>query len=477
MSIDLEPVSRAPAITVLVVGDARRGCVLTEAIAALDPTLSATTRFACNDRPVETIVADARARAPSQGVVVVVERASEIEAQLAQGADEVLLEPVDRESLTRAVRHAALRAGVRDNHAIEAHTLERVLAGVSAAAESPLASLALDLDGLRCGSFESLDDFDTALDDCAKAVDQIGELLRDASVLARLDETDARVLVAVAGLLGQVLHALGDGAALQAHVELHADEGVPDVLAPPRRLARTLASVILQALDATPAEPAPSLRRLRIAVRAMPETVAVSFDVQACGDGAPAPGQFEVASEGRMAVTRAALRSFDGELLTQRGAGGATRLLVLLPRPHTVAPSPSARPIPRPQPQRRRARVLVIDRDPRVLRAISRALSDRYEVLVALGCEEALAVARDVEVDAVVLDPRLADLPLASLVEDLVAITPALARRFVLLGPPADGSSAQGAPVLKKPLRRQALLIAIESRLAPPHPTPSRSLN
>lgn len=470
-------VSHLSPIAVLVVAHARREPALREMIAGLSRPLPAATRFETNERPTATIVADARAAAPSRGVVVVVEREEEVETHLAQGADEVLVEPFESSELERAVRRAALRASVRDDHAIEARTLERVLAGLACAVESPLASLALDLDGLRSGSLETLDDFDGALDDCAKAAEQVGELLRDAAVLARVDETDARVNLAVDVLLSQVLHALGGGLALQAHVEVHADDDLPPIVAPMRRLARTLASVIIQALDATPSEPPPAMRRLRIAVRGLPDAVALSFDVRPAIDAPPASTRLALADEGRLAVMRAALRSFDGELFSERSSDGGLRMVVFLPRPHTVpaVQSLDLRPS-RPAAARRRARVLVVDRDARVLRAISRALSDRYDVLVAISAEEALGLARELSVDVAVLDSRLPDQTTSSLIDELVRIDPMLQNRVVLLGSSSDDST-QGAPVLKKPLRRNALLTTIESRLRSVGPPGARVLN
>lgn len=456
-----------PLVRVLVVGDGRREDQTRALLAALDLPLQSQARFQRKVGPIEAIVAEARGAAPSRGVVVIVEREDEIDAQLAQGADEVVVEPLTVATLSRAVRHATLRAAVRDDHAIEARTLERLLSGLACAAEPALASLALDLDGLRTGSMETLDDFDAALDDCARATEQIGALLRDVTMLAPLDDRDGRSPVAVEELLGQVLHVLGGGAALHAHVEVSADPELPVVLAPRRRLARTLASLVVQALDATPVEPPPALRRLRVSLRGLPDAVGISFDVRPTLDTPPTPTRFALADEGRLAVARAALRAIDGELFTERGPDGSVRIVVFLPRPHSLLP-PAIDVLPIAQAARKRTRVLVVDRDPRVLRALSRALSDRYDVLVAIGVEEALALAREVPVDVLVIDPRRDDPPATSAIDELVRIQPNLLDRVILMGQPPEGGMTQGAPVLKKPLRRAQLLIAIESRLASP---------
>lgn len=455
-------------ISVVVVARARVLPGLRETLTELGPPYTRSTALVRSGTPLAAVVADARAAAPSRGVLVIAEHDDEVDAILAEGADEALVEPVDAPKLERALRRAALRAGVRDDHAVEAHTLERVLAGIAQSAESPLASLALDLDGLRSGTLDTLDDFDAALDDCVAATDQVLHLLRNVSVLARTGDSDHREHIPIAPLIESLVDALGGHGGLRAHVEVHAEDDTLEVVAPRSQLARALAGVIVQTLDAVPDKAGAGVRRLRIGVRPLPDAVAISLDLRPALDAPPPSTSFTLRDEGRLAVTRASLRSFDGELFAERASDGGVRFVVFLPRRIIVVSEPAlaarlSTPIARP----RRPRVLVVDRDARVLRATARALSDRYDVIVAISGEEAISLAIDLAIDVAVIDAHLSEPSADALVHELRRANAALATRVLLTGAAPDAAVAAGAAkTLMRPLSRSALVTAIESLLA-----------
>jgi CheY-like chemotaxis protein len=435
-------------------------------VAELGAPLSRTTLVERMHGAPTAIVESARSATPSRGVVAIAASQEEGDTLIAAGVDEVLLEPVDAASLGIALRRAILRAGVRDDRAIEARTLEQVLEGMSHGAEGPLAALALDLDALRSGtvSFETLEEFDGALDDCSESVEQVARLLRDAHILARADHSEPHDSVQIGALIDQVLRALGGSSALLAHIEVHTEPDVPNIMAPCRLLARTFAQIIVHALNACPADPPPSLRRLRIAIRNLPDSVAIVIDARPGLDAAPPSTPHTVDVEGRLVVARTALRSFEGELIAERAADGGLRFIAFVPRPDHALDVVTGPQATFAAPLRARSRVLIVDADARFLRAATRALSDRFDVVVAASGIEGLSAVRDGGVNAVLLDARLPDMTAGAFIDELHRLNGELARKVVLACHPSEGV-ASAARTVTKPIRRTTLLSIMDELL------------
>jgi CheY-like chemotaxis protein len=356
-----------------------------------------------------------------------------------------------------------------------------VLDGVAHAAEGPLAALALDLDAIRSGTvpLESVEELESALDDCSIAVEGVARVLRDAQVLARASHDDPREFVAVAPLIDRVLRALGGSSALLAHIEVHCEPDVPKVHVPRRLLGRTIAQVLVQALDAVPAEPPPDLRRLRVAVRSAPEAVAIIIDAHPSLESAPASTPFTVTTEGRLAVARAAMRSLDGELVAERAVDGSVRFVAFIPSVATDADAPRVETARRPSENAApRARVLVVDGDAMVLRATSRALAESYDVVVAISGGEALSVVRDGGIDAIVLDTHLSDMSVDAFLDELRRLQSRLSSRVLFVCRTPEEASALGGCALERPIRRAQMLAIIEQLLtaSAAAPTPSTSV-
>lgn len=461
-------VNRRTPIAVVVLAPARSVGAVRAMVADLGSPLNRSTAVERLQGSSSVVVASARSATPSRGVVVIVGTEAEIDAQIAAGVDEVLVEPVESRALLGAVRRAALRAGVRDDHAVEARTLEQVLDGVAQAAEAPLAALALDLDAIRSGTvpLESVEELESALDDCSTAVESVARVLRDAQVLAHASHDDPPEPVAVGPLIERVIRALGGSAALLAHVEVHCEPDVAKVNVPRKRLGRTIAQMLVQALDAVAAEPPPALRRLRVAVRNAPESIAIVIDAHASLDAAPASTPFTVTTEGRLAVTRAAMRSFDGELVAERAVDGSVRFVAFIPRAASGEELPvlfstqSQGEIAAPRP-----RVLVVDGDASVLRATARALADRYDAVVAICGDEALSVIRDGGIDVAVVDVRLPDMSAAAFVDELRRLNPRLASRVIFTCRTREEATQLGGLALERPVRRTRLLAVIDDLL------------
>jgi CheY-like chemotaxis protein len=105
-----------------------------------------------------------------------------------------------------------------------------------------------------------------------------------------------------------------------------------------------------------------------------------------------------------------------------------------------------------------------VDDDSEVRQALERCLSSRYQVALASGTEEALAIAAEEGgFDIVLCDLMMADGGGRRVYEALTARSPALAARLVFLTGGAttaearDFLSAQKQPVLHKPLDLEAL--------------------
>lgn len=114
----------------------------------------------------------------------------------------------------------------------------------------------------------------------------------------------------------------------------------------------------------------------------------------------------------------------------------------------------------------RRRRVLVVDDDALVLRALTRSLSRRFDVVAAGTLGAALGVLASAErLDAIVCDWNLGNASGLSLYRHVVAQRPELAKRvLVISGAPASSAEAAlfAGRWLVKPVEMAQLVSAIE---------------
>jgi DNA-binding response OmpR family regulator len=470
-------VSERTPLTALLVAPARLVSGLRSMVEQLGPNASRTVRVVATGEPVVSLVERAHRAVPAFGVVVVAIREDEVDGLLALGADEVLVEPIYPGELANAVRRSALRAALRDDHAVESRTLQQVLGGLAQATEGSLTALSLDIDALRCTADDLASDDRAALDDCARAIDRVSRTLRDASAFAPCDGEWSPEPVAVAVLIDQVLRFLGGtlDQCTPTHVERDEEDGLPLILAPRRPLTRILSHVLVHALDAVePPEDTKALRRLRIATRADHESVAIVIEALPGLDAPPTSTPRSLGAVGALAVAREALRTFEGELIGEQAADGGVRFVIFLARPREGLPAMTSRGLGATvEPRARRPRVLLVQPDERILRAAARALDDRFDVLLATTGEEALTtVLEERGVDALVIDAQLPDMTAAMLVEELGRRRRDLVARVLLVA--GEGQSGRrlpvpiGLPVLEKPLRRASLVAALETLLGAP---------
>jgi CheY-like chemotaxis protein len=372
--------------------------------------------------------------------------------------------------------------------------LEQVIAGLADSIDAPLAALTLDVDALRVGADEAgTADDRTALDECATSIERVSHLVRDLHLLVpSLADKGALEVIRLSSLVDQLLRILGSALARRAHVEREDDEDLPEVLAPRRLLARTLAHVLVQAADALdPVETPPTskpasddapLRRLRVSLRKESDAVAIVIDARPNLDTAPSSAPIALGAPGSLATAREVLRSFDGELIAERASDGGVRYVMFVPRPEpgVAALTPSANEST--LPHARRPRVLLVDADDRVLRAASRAIAEHYDAVLASSGEEALALVAEGSIDALVVDQRLPDVTPTLFLDELRRRHAELATRVVfVVRAREETGAALGAHTLEKPIRRTALLNALAdvlSRAATVPPSrPLRELN
>ena len=492
--------SRVPITEVLVIAPVRLVPGVRVAFDELEPTIKRTTVVTRATHPLTSQILRARCAMPPCGVVVVIAAGDDADAPLALGADEVVEEPIDPARLGSAIRRAAMRASVREDRAAEARTLEQVIAGLSDSLDAPLAALALDLDSLRTEDEGRPVEELAALADCASAIDRMTHLVRDLRLLApSVTERGAFEPISLPVLVDQVLRVLGGALARRAHIERDDEEHLPEVLVPRRLLARTIAHVLVQALDAVtdetddapgsakPGMSAPDLhglRRLRIALRSDGQAVAIVIDARPDLESAPLSPTTTMEGVGRLAIAREVLRSFDGELVGERSHDGGVRYVLFVPRPQPGISSFTPRPSTSMALARaRRPRVLIVDADERVLRAASRAVAEHYDAIVATAGEEALAFVSDGGIDAIVVDQRLPDMTAALFIDELRRSRPELAGRVVVVvrsreeARLARASNVADPHVLERPIRRTALLAALVSAIGSPTPAVMRPLH
>ncbi|MEO7094596.1 MAG: response regulator [Polyangiales bacterium] len=492
--------SRVPITEVLVIAPVRLVPHVRIAFDGLEPSVQRTTELTRATHPLTAQILRARCSMPPCGVVVVIAAGDDPEAPLALGADEVVEGAFDTPVLARAIRRAAMRASVREDRAAEARTLEQVIAGLSDSLDAPLAALALDLDSLRIEDEGRPADEVAALDDCATAIERMTHLVRDLRLLAPcVGERGVFEPVALPVLVDQVLRVLGGALARRAHIERDDEENLPEVLAPRKLLARTIAHVLVQALDAVIDEndDAPgssrtgtvtpelqALSRLRIALRSDAQSIAIVIDARPGLE----TGHFSTATAlegvGRLAIAREVLRSFDGELVGERSPDGGVRYVLFVPRPQPGISSFAPRVSSAIAAARlRRPRVLIVDADERVLRAAARAVAEHYDAIVATAGEEALACVSEGGIDAIVVDQRLPDMTAALFVDELRRSHPALAGRVVVVvrtreeARHARTAQVPEVQILERPIRRTALLAALLGAIGSPTPAVARPLN
>jgi len=362
---------------------------------------------------------------------------------------------------------ARLRELAASGHPVDAHELAALVSHARVSTSTPLRAR------------QVLGDVTDTCEAIAQITSDLGlrelglhKLAPDAEAHERHEYVDLREA------LDKILRLFRRAADKNTHIERDYADDLPDVLVPRARIAEVLISLLANALASVGAVQR-DVHRVRIALRADDSVVTVTIS-----DTGPGLGQhvlhriFDAGMEGpsldanglELSVARTAMRTLGGDLMVESVRGEGATFVAWLPRPQQREARVSGT-VPKPdfRAESRRT-VLIIEPNRHVLGALSRLLSERYEVLIALSGSEARELLRGgSKPDAIVAGVN--DPESLAFVEWLICERADLTRRLLLTTDLAEPTGElTGLPYLEKPIEPAALFRGIEARfIAPLH--------
>lgn len=363
---------------------------------------------------------------------------------------------------------ARLRVLATSGHPVDAHELGALVSHARVSASTPLR--ARQVLGDVTDTCEAIAQITTDL-----GLRELGlhKLAPDAEAHERHEYVDLREA------LDKILRLFRRAADKNTHIERDYADDLPDVLVPRSRIAQVLISLLANALASVGAVQR-DVHRVRIALRADDSVVTVTISDTGPGLGqhvlhrifdASAAHPHALDANGlELSVARAAMRSLGGDLMVESARGEGATFVAWLPRPKQREARVSGT-VPKPDFRgESRRTVLIVEANKHVLGALSRLLSERYEVLLALSGGEAQKLLRGgSKPDAIVAG--INDPESLSFVEWLLSERADLTRRLLLTTDLAEPTGElTGLPYLEKPLEPAALFRGIEARfIAPLH--------
>jgi signal transduction histidine kinase/CheY-like chemotaxis protein len=449
-------------------------------------------------------------------------RVEAIEA-IEAGADEAMaidvsspaevLELMDRAKLRGSMRAQQARERVEVAQAEKLAALGTLVAGVAHEINTPLGAVMLGLDILPAQLAAAADiaeevvraaDRDRALgkedvlriaalgrmvgsreellrdvDDVRSAATTIADVVKDLRVFARPDDRETPEVVRLVELIDHLLRLMGREIQSMAIIERDIAPDVPEVVLPLSRITQVLTNVLVNATHAM-REVSRDVHRMRIAIRADEQAVALS--ISDTGPGIP-PDVIErifdpffttkrstLGTGLGLSISRNLMRKMNGDLLVDSVFGEGATFVLLIPRA-TVAEIRAARLragiVPRTTSPDRRISVLIVGDSDHLVRAYSRVLGRRCDVLIASDAEEAMQMlASGSKPDAILCDTGALDT--TALVSWLVEKRSELASRLVVVND--DPEFLRRAPqlldlapeILSKPTPAGSLIRAVE---------------
>ncbi len=249
------------------------------------------------------------------------------------------------------------------------------------------------------------------------AATTIQEVVKDLRVFAQTNDAEIPQVVAIPEVFDLLVRLVGREMQSMAVIERDFASDLPEVVAPQARLTQVLTNIIVNATHAM-REVARDVHRLRISARADDQAVAIS--ISDTGPGIPPDAIQRIfdpffttkrANLGTglgLSISRNLMRKMGGDLLVESVYGEGATFVVLVPRSSDAemrAARLRARTIPRIGSTDRRLAVLVVGDDDHLVRAYSRVLARRYDVLIAGDAQEAIEmIASGSRVDVLVCD-------------------------------------------------------------------------
>jgi len=418
---------------------------------------------------------------------------------------------VDRTRVRGRLRAEDANAKVNVAQADKLAALGTLVAGVAHEINNPLAALTLGLDlfptqltaaaetiaevararddgrGLGvnevrhiaslASAFGTRADLDAQLSDLRATTETIKSIVRDLLVFASPQDAGIPQVVDIPAVIEPVLRLVGRELASNAFVERDYAPTIPPVVASTARLTQVLTNVLVNATHALRDVPR-AVHHVRISVRADADAVAIS--VSDSGPGIP-PDAIERIFDPfyttkrlhhgtglGLSISRNLMRKMGGDLLVESVYGEGATFIMILPRPseaelrtayvrsRTVPATRSAGAL--------RPSVMVVDDQTPLVRAYSRVLGPRFDLLLAGDSQEAIEMlASGSHPDVVLADLGLSPLDGAHLFRWLDQNRPDLAGRMVFVASEPE-------------LPRHRQLLASLPNVVLPKPTPAATL-
>jgi signal transduction histidine kinase len=334
--------------------------------------------------------------------------------------------------------HRQLEASVRLNDRLAA--MGTIAAGVAHEINNPLthlvASLPLVLEAVK--KHTSLPHEVEMLEGCIEGAQRIAAIVRDLRVFSRPDESEADT--EVGAVLTSVLNLLNLEYRHRSSIHSEVPIGLK-VAAPSARLAQVLTNLIINAVQAMPANRAPAQNLIKVVGSAERGTVTIEVSDNGSGMSAEVKARLfapffttKPVGEGTglgLSVVRSIITGLNGSIEVESAEGLGTRFIVKLPEgkraaepvPATSAPQANARPL----------RLLLVDDEP-FLRRVTHRLLQPHEVVEASSADEGLSIlARDQRFDVILCDLMMPGRSGTDFYRDLSARSPQLANRFLFV--------------------------------------------